>query len=371
MPLLEIRKHWLVLLVYFTLFTAFTFALSNKALPLVAIFEKIKWVMLIVSLPILVVSISKIAKVRITRLLIPFFIFIIFQFTSAIFISPDPFGTILKSILMLYIVYLGFFFTESNLTSISLKSVSYYFGVFCCYISILSLLSTLLGVTYLSGGRLIGLLDNANMLGALSAIGFVFLMNQTFFLKKIKYGALACVMIYIVYLTQSRSAIYGCLIVFIYMLILYKYLSDLKNVLYLIVILSIFLFFYYLSQPEITIRELSLDNRLDLFTAQLNTFYYSPWIGIGLGDDNLGYFVNLAESTYFSLLPSSGLFGTLAFISLLSMVFFTIRDALTKTIFTLICILSLSEAYLIGIGNPISIYFYLLIGSIRYLDKEG
>lgn len=367
---LKFEKHWLVLFVYILLFSVFTLALSNKSLPLAAVFESFKWVMLIVSFPFLVISTRSVPKFIITNTSIPLFVFVILQVISAIFISPDPAGTILKIILMVYLVYLGCFLTKSNSHSTSLKPISFYFGLFCCYLSVLSFVSTSLGITSLVGGRLVGLLDNANMLGALSAIGFSLQFNQTLALKKTRYAVMSCLMIYIVYLTQSRAALYGSLIVSVYILFVYNYLSNLRNLLYLIVFLIGFFTFYHLNHSDVTIREFSLDNRLGLFYEQINTFYYSPWVGIGLGDDNLGYFVNLAESTYVSLLPSSGFLGTLAFLSLLIMLFFTIRDKYTKISFVLISILSLSEAYLIGIGNPISIYFYLLIGSVRHLGKE-
>ncbi|MGR5220962.1 O-antigen ligase family protein [Vibrio parahaemolyticus] len=369
-PQFKFEKYWLILVVYISLFSVFTLALSNKSLPLSAVFESFKWVVLIISFPILVISIRSLPKLKITKIFIPLFVFIIFQAFAAIFVSPDPGGTVLKTILMIYLVYLGIFFSKSNSEHSSLKPISFYFGCFCCYVSGLSFISTLLGITPPLGGRLVGLLDNANMMGALAAVGFSLQFNQTLALKKARYALISCIMIYIVYLTQSRAALYGSLIIAIYTLYLYNYLSNSKNFLYLIVFLIGFFAFYYLNNAEITIREFSLDNRIDLFSEQIRTFHYSPWVGIGLGDNNLGYFVNLAESTYISLLPSSGVLGSLAFMSLLVMLFFSIRDKYTKISFVLISLLSLSEAYLIGIGNPISIYFYLLIGSIRQFSNE-
>lgn len=332
------------------------------------IFDSFKWFALYGGVILIFILKGKVYSLPLIKVNVLFFAFFCTQILALVFYNEDPFGLLLKISTMYIIVFLGFNLRKFESQSETINFI-YLFFLFSVFITVISLFLYPVGVF---GDRLAGFFDNANSLAGISTLSSVFCLWTCLVTSnrktRIVFGLFLLISVIVVLMTKSRAGLLSLGVVSLY--VLYK-----GGALKASLIMFIMILFYSVANLYLTeifvVRDINFDNRVDLFSNQFHTFLQSPIFGYGLGESS--EYVILAESSYMSLLASSGIVGSLIFISIPMFLFISSlkskdsRKVLSSISLLTILSLSATEAYLVGIGNPISILYFTLLG---YMSGE-
>jgi len=358
---MKILKFDIFKYLLYAIFLVFSLSLSNESLGVSDFFYNIKWPFLIAVFIFLALLFSFLSIASLNNVFACIIIFLIFQLMAAFVYKVDPLGTIGKVGLIIFCLLFG------QLIGLILSKHDFEIGIIDIFIRsiftvvLVSMLITSVGIIPM-GGRFSGILNNANLMSGISVISFIYYACLFKEKKVLKYLTFCLLSLFCVFLTQSRGGLITFLISSILFLYHYGYFTNIKKSVVIFLALIFSLTLYLFLNVDFSYREINLDNRIDSFLSQLSAFFYSPFLGLGFGGGDHSKFIVLSESTYVSLLSSSGIFGTLSFMFLLIFLYLKQDRIKDKLVLASIYLISVSEAYLLGVGNPISLFFYLFIG---------
>lgn len=354
---LDIFRHLL-----YVMFFVFSLSLSSDSLGISGFFNTVKWPFLIIVFMLISLLFSFSSTLKIDNVSVCIFIFLIFQAISALIYNVDPLGTFGKIALIIFCLFFG------RMIGLILSKYGSGINIVDIFVSsifimiLISVLTSSVGITPI-GHRYSGFFNNPNLMSGISAIALVYYACLAQEQKKIKYVSFCVLFFFCVIFTQSRGGLVTLVLSSFLFLYYYGYFISIKKIAFLVTFLCLCFSLIVFLDTGFSYRELTLDNRIESFLSQLSAFFYSPFFGLGFGDGDHSKFIVLSESTYVSLLSSSGILGTLVFILLLIFLYLKQIRIKDKLVLSSIFFLSISEAYLLGVGNPISLFFYLFIGS--------
>lgn len=277
-----------------------------------------------------------------------------------------------------------------------------FFGILCvCGFYIFGSLIFIAADYSFSGGRMRGITNNANTLGSLAAIfitgyyGYIKCAKHAHGIvtKLITYGLLL-LSIVIVYLTQSRSAMaatvtgvlciqfyfrnYRNMVIFVFTILLVYFFLNVINDIFSVELLS----------DLYAEREYGGEGRTTIWQEQLDRFYTSPLIGVGMEiRTDISTARRGGESSFTELLATTGLLGFIPFMSSIIMVFKyniiningffskAIRDSHPNLRAPLLGMMvtvitnSIGEGFIAAVGSLPSIVFWFLLSYLS-LDKR-
>lgn len=382
----------------FILLVAFFLSVANRSLfPFVGVMGDAKWGVL---LAVLCFSIfykltSQKSSVKFGAVSGCFAIFTVVITISSMLAQGD-FTEGLKrsfSFSCLYLISCVTFFPNNPQKRIMVWSVS--MAAIITAIGLLSVVPVFLGVALFRGGRLCGFASNSNTLGTacamLVAASFALLIQSTNKKHKIYCLIVVLASLILLLMTQSRSALIGG-VAGITIVAMLKH----KWVLPFSIIAGFFLATAWLATETVQtdigntglqIRTLNLNSRSGLWEMQLERFYTSPIIGLGLqlsGHDSKGRLGG--ESSYFDILGAGGILGGGALILGFLIGWYQLYQLAKKqsvfsrkdcwaapmalAMVTAILVNSIGEGYMAAVGAMQPIYVWIIFGAVEHANKN-
>lgn len=225
-----------------------------------------------------------------------------------------------------------------------------------------------------ASGRFRGVLNNANVIGSISAtVALAFFLmyidskNKIYFLFSIFSSILLL-------LSQSRTSVLSLVFTLCVYFIVFRKIESIIYIFYIILAFVIMqISFLYVPSDVVYSRDFLVENgRKAILMTYYDKFLEAPFWGYGLSIDGMnGRFK--AELAYFDILTSSGIIGAIPFFialfysALKGIKLIPILNLTHKTatfVFILILFLSLGDGYISNIANPLPIFAWVYMGTL-------
>ena len=323
-------------------------------------------------------------------------IFLVFLLYSA-YIGKPQFGKKAVAFLLFLIVVSFSSIYRDGINSVVLAGLAPFFAIFAvqvgasraisknigallfglylfCVLNMIVNLPTLFFSEYYIGIRFAGIYKNTNILSGFATLSFVIFMVK--FDRERKKGDLIFLAfsICIIFFTRGRTALLASLIIlFLYVSANYPIFTKkgfLVGSVFLLLGFSVVGSLSFSDKTEeidrnsATIRKIELGARAQIMERQLEAFYSSPLIGVGVvSDENDSSSRFAAESSFVDLLSIGGVLGALP---LLFYFFHALNSEWKRRrepmlyIMAACMMLALAEGYLSAMGSAVSIVYWTL-----------
>lgn len=326
---------------------------------------------------------------------VPGFLFLLACFLSLLLNDLNPiFKSWQRFIPFIFVLLFGgVFITSSSIIGFN-KIMLHTIKFWSIIVSVASFIVGVLGIHLLptyNTYALYGVTNQSMFLCPTASIATLFLLKDLTDKNKVSkkkfYQTIVLTLITLatVFMAASRGAIGAFLTAILLFIILYY--RGLRVVYYIIFTGGLFLFIYYTNPygvldnvfHKMEQREDASDitsGRDVMFADRIKDFENSPIIGVGLfqmkelanSKYNRDTGVTESGSSWLSILSGTGLLGILAFLFLILKAFrlhiHYKSDAYLLAMLTFFLVHSMIEGYILGVGAPLGLIFWILIGTM-------